>query len=220
MKMKSMKHPKMVPSHGFKSKMRTNEYDDTTKAAFQEGGIVAEAERKGILGGQRKVDRVMDDEKHPNRQPASIEDDTAIDVRTPEQKAKAQSYDETGMLQGYATGGEVEREIEEAASLAAAIMTKRRKMAEGGEISSHDSIYSDDSSQADISRNADEDANEEDQLSFNALRKENYSESEGLEQLDQPMNSNEMGHELEDENDQSITGSIRRKMKTKSPITR
>lgn len=116
-------------------------------------------------------------------------------------------------MKRMADGGEVEEDHHD--SIAAAIMARRNrlhaeidsgahdmdhaaKMAEGGEILSHDSIYSDDSDQADLSRNADEDANEEDQLSFNALRKENYSESEGLDQLDSPMDSAQHGDERED----------------------
>jgi hypothetical protein len=93
-----------------------------------------------------------------------------------------------------------------------------KKMAEGG-ILSHDSIYSDDSDQADLSRNADEDANEEDQLSYNALRKENYSESEGLRKLDSPMDSNEHGHEI-DEDEHDMVDKIMRKMRSKSAMTR
>ncbi len=118
-------------------------------------------------------------------------------------------------------------------SIAAAIMAKRDRMhdmidsgaldedhavmaAEGG-ILSHDSIYSDDSDQVDLSRNADEDANEEDQLSFNALRKENYSESEGLRQLSQPGDSNEHGDSREDssENKHDRVSAIRAKMKAR-----
>lgn len=120
-----------------------------------------------------------------------------------------------------ADGGEVESpdidvdemEDERHSSIAAAIMAKRQKMADGG-ILSHDSIYSDESDQADVSRNADEDANEEDQLSFNALRKENYSETPGLNQLDSPMDSNEHGHEL-DSDKHDMVSRIRSKMKSR-----
>lgn len=145
-----------------------------------------------------------------------------------------------------ADGGMVDDEDEEAlehhASVAAAIMAQReakRSMAldsgsedmdeaeayaEGGEILSHDSIYSDDSDQADLSRNADEDANEEDQTSFNALRKENYSESEGLDQMGSPMDSNEHGDmeesDSEDDHDEDVVSQIRRNMRRRSPITR
>lgn len=125
-----------------------------------------------------------------------------------------------GMIDDMEDQPEPEEDIEHDASIAGAIM-KRRKMADGG-ILSHDSIYSDDSDQADISRNADEDANEEDQLSFNALRKENYNESEGLKQMNSPKDSNEHGHNLpdEDRHDRDMISAIRSRMKKRSAITR
>lgn len=124
-------------------------------------------------------------------------------------------------------------------SIAAAIMARRDRlhaeidsgahdldsavrMARGGEILedsddilSHDSIYSDDSDQADLSRNHDEDANEEDQLSFNALRKENYNTSNL--NVKNPKDSAQMGddEEHDSENKHSMIESIRRKMKSK-----
>lgn len=132
----------------------------------------------------------------------------------------------------YADGGEVADDHED--SLAAAIMSRKDResamnsdsdedeminMALGGEIieddndiHSHGSMESDDSDQADLSRNADEDANEEDQASFNALRKENYSESDGLDELDSPKDSNTKGHELSDEDENDMVDSVRRKM--------
>jgi hypothetical protein len=124
-------------------------------------------------------------------------------------------------------------------SIAAAIMAKKDKKAlqmsdsdmdemirlyEGGEISerrgkilSHGSMDSDDSDQADLRRNAEEDANEEDQQSFHALEKENYSESEGLDDLDSPMDSAQHGDDEEEdsENKHDMISSIRRKMKSK-----
>lgn len=106
-----------------------------------------------------------------------------------------------------------EEDIMHAASIAAAIMAKKRMMARGGEILSHDSIYPHpEADQADLSRNADEDANEEDQLSFNALRKENYSETAGLDALDNPMDSTEDGREI-DHDKHDMLAEIRAKMK-------
>lgn len=130
---------------------------------------------------------------------------------------------------GKAQGGMIdsEEEMDHQDSIAAAIMAKEERqkrlmsdsdedqmvmMADGG-ILSRDSIYSDDSDQADVARNAQEDANEEDQLSFNALRKENYSESHGLDQLDSPMDSNEHGHDLSDEDSHDMVGKIMAKAK-------
>lgn len=99
-------------------------------------------------------------------------------------------------------------------------MKKNMGFAEGGAIyenprgkyNGSESIYSDDSDQADLKRNAEEDANMEDRSSFNAMRKENYSESEGLSQLDQPSDSNEHGHEI-DSDKHDMIDMIRSKMK-------
>lgn len=143
-----------------------------------------------------------------------------------------QAYDEKGAnRQGpvppaqkmFAEGGSVEheRDIMEAASLAAAIMA-RRKMARGGEILSEDSMETSSSEMSDLNRNAEEDANMEDKASFDALRKENYSESSALDEANHPEDSNmiEPEHEEMDVHDDSIVSAIRNKMKKKSPIAR
>jgi hypothetical protein len=127
-------------------------------------------------------------------------------------------------MQMLAEGGSAsdEDEMEHAASIAAAIMAKRKMMARGGAILSEDSMESDDSDQADLSRNAEEDANMEDKASFDALRKETYSESDTLSKMDQPEDSNEHSpeHGKEDVDDADIVSAIRRKMRMKSAITR
>jgi hypothetical protein len=84
------------------------------------------------------------------------------------------------------------------------IMNKRKMMAEGGSV---------DDSEADVSRNANEDYNKEDQMSFDALRKENYSETPGLDMLDQPEDSNEHGDKLSDADAHDLVSTIRRKLK-------
>ena len=96
---------------------------------------------------------------------------------------------------------EDEEEIEHADSVAAAIMSKRKKMAEGGEV--------------DLSINADEEPNHEDEMSFQALKKENYSETAGLDDLgDQPHDSNLTGddEEHDSENAHDMVSKIRAKM--------
>jgi hypothetical protein len=125
-------------------------------------------------------------------------------------------------------------------SIAAAIMARRERlhaeidsgahdldeavrMAEGGEILSgkdqdilsHGSYDSDDSDQADLSRNHDEDANEEDQMSFDALRKENYNDS-NLD-VENPKDSAQMGdsEEEDSENKHDMISAIRSKMKSR-----
>jgi hypothetical protein len=136
------------------------------------------------------------------------------------------------------TQPEDEAEEEHHASVAAAIMAKKErqkqlhsdsdddrmvKMALGGElleddadIHSHGSMDSDDHDQADINRNADEDANEEDQASFDALRKENYSESEGLKDLTYSPNSDldSDDEEMDSHDRHDMVSSIRRKMRS------
>jgi hypothetical protein len=134
-----------------------------------------------------------------------------------------------------------EEEIEHHADIASAIMARRKSemdgadsdsdiedemyMAEGGGIKSKGSWDThEDADQADLSRNADEDANEEDQMSFGALRKENYSETPGLDELDSPMDSAQHGdgpeHDEENDHDSDMISRIMAKMKKRSPITR
>jgi len=90
----------------------------------------------------------------------------------------------------YAQGGSVSDQI----------MRRKKMYAEGGEV--------------DLSENADEEPNHEDDLSFNALKKENYSETPGLDDLDYDTDRS-VGHDLpdEDENSGSIADRIRRKAK-------
>lgn len=164
-----------------------------------------------------------DSEDDKDQHPAGLESDDDM------MKPADSDYMSMRDAAAYADGGSVhdEDELEHAASIAAAIMTKmrgERMMARGGAILSEDSMDSDDSDMADLSRNAEEDANMEDKASFDSLRKENYSESDGLDQLDSPEDSAQTGDSREDgeENihDNDIVSAIRRKMKIKSSMTR
>ncbi len=144
----------------------------------------------------------------------------------------------------YARGGHVspedEEHIEHEDSIAAAIMAKKARergheaamsdsdidemvmLYDGGEIMeqsddilSHGSMDSDDSDQADLSRNHDEDANEEDQASWNALRRENYNSSD-LD-IDNPKDAAMKGDSKEksEEDEHDMVSAIRSKMKSK-----
>lgn len=140
---------------------------------------------------------------------------------------------------GLAHDDSHEADIMEAASIAAAIMAKRKMQredgmsgfkdmnaaemyAEGGGILSEDSYQPSSSGQADMHRNHEEDSNAEDQMSFDALRKENYS-SDNLD-VENPEDSGQSDDEREEaaenDHDASITSKIRKKMKAKSAITR
>ena len=117
---------------------------------------------------------------------------------------------------------EDESQLMHEASIAAAIMAKRRRFARGGAILSEDSMETTDDDQADVLRNAEEDANMEDKASFDALRKENYDEEDALRQADNPSDAAMHGdeEEMSSHDSHDMVSEIRRKMKKRSPITR
>jgi hypothetical protein len=160
-------------------------------------------------------------------------------------KPSDEEYDTSRQAHAYAEGGGVQPEPEEEEehhdSIAAAIMARRDRMmkdedgmsgssdedaamnyARGGEITeerghilSEGATDSDDSDTADLRRNAEEDQNHEDQLSFHALEKENYSESEGLDDLTYDPKYPEDSEEDSRSDAHDMVDSIRRKMKAK-----
>lgn len=216
-----LSQPKMVGSDAFSVRMRDQHEENADQMdAFAPSSDLDQPKARYNEADSSKSGPELHDmaAQHNNsKQPynKAIEDQYAQDMAAAEMK-KVQSYAAGGMVQSgspdmnMAEGGmidddmqpEPEAEDEHHDSIAAAIMSKRQKFAKGGAINGMDSIYSDDSNQADLKRNAEEDANMEDQSSFDALRKENYSESAGLEMLDQPEDSNRHGHEIDsDEHD-------------------
>lgn len=244
-KVKPIKHPSMVPTNAFSTKLSGEEdhlemyahpaspeeqppKSDDEEGADRQGPDTPALHMKKMFEGGAVSEKASENDN--SEHPAGLEEDDD------QQRPSKSDYMEEHDAAQYAGGGEItersqeldseepehdkeyhseEEALDHHASMVASIMARRRaRYAQGGEIKSHDSIYSDESSQADLSRNADEDANEEDQSSFNALRKENYSESEGLRQLDSPSDSNEDGREIEaDEHD--MISRIRAKMKAK-----
>lgn len=230
-----LKHPKMVPSNAFSVRLITAEDDlmdsakpnrgpqeqppkaDVEKGANRQGPVADALDelkgKKHAKGGMiNKAVSMQSAEEDMEQHPADLESDD--DQMAPDE--------DEFMADHFAEGGAIdEQELEHAASLAAAIMAKR-KMARGGAVLSEDSMESDDSDMADLNRNAQEDANMEDKASFDAIRKENYSEADGLDALDQPEDSDEHSpeHEDMDVNDDSLVSSIRRRMRAKSAISR
>jgi hypothetical protein len=100
--------------------------------------------------------------------------------------------------------GEDEQSEMEHASIAAAIMAKhaRKMMAEGGAV--------------DIEQNQ-EDGEDHPDRPYESILKEHYGDD--LDELDQPMDSNEHGHEISDEDAHDVVSKIMKKMR-KSPIDR
>jgi len=229
---KPIKHPSMQQSPVFKVKMRDEE--DHLEESAKPGPYgeqpsrdhdEEDADKSGLSVPSLKMKKMA--EGGMINEEVSMKD--AEEDMDPDMSPIRESYDSPSedeiMSSHFAEGGEVDEDqemaIDHAASIAAAIMAKR-KYARGGEILSEDSMDSDDSDMADLNRNAEEDANMEDKASFDALRKENYSESDALEESSHPEDSNMHSpeHDEEDINDKSIVSAIRRKMKSKSPITR
>lgn len=111
---------------------------------------------------------------------------------------------EGGMIDDEMDQPEPEEEDEHDSSVAAAIMAKRRKYADGGQV--------------DLDDNSMEHPNSYYNRNENAVLKENYDED--MEDMSQPMDSNEHADELEDEDSHDMVGKIMRKMKSRSPIAR
>lgn len=226
-KTQPIKHPKMVPINGANLRLRDQEdhlqssakpnegpqeqppkaYDE--KGANRQGPDVPALHMKkmakgGMINNEVSMARAEEDNAE---HPAGLEE-TNSSMAPPQDEYMADH------MMPLAEGGMAHDEIEDQLhdSIAAAIMARRDRMANGGKVNGADSIYVSDSDQADLSRNAEEDANMEDQASYDALRKENYSESAGLAKLDQPEDSNQHGHELSDEDAHSMVEAIRRKM--------
>lgn len=214
MKTTAIKHPSMVQSPVFKARLRDQEDDlmdsakpnqgpqeqppmaDNEEDAKKSGPDIPALHMKKMANGgavsmaAAEEDGVM----HPE----GLESDND-QMRPSEDEYMASHFAEGGVIQ--------EEEIEHAASIAAAIMAKmKRAYAEGGEV--------------DLMSNHEEEPNNEDQMSFEALKKENYNSS-NLD-VEQPEDSNTISpeHDPEDVDDKDIVKAIRHKMKIKSAITR
>lgn len=208
-------------------------HDDNEMGPDRHGPKVPDMQREHSNGHKAYAKGGMINEEVPmeeaeelgnNGEPKDPEDSDMDELR-PSQEDYMSGHEE--ML---ADGGEVGMDHQD--SIAAAIMARRDrlhdeidsgahdldeavKMAEGGEINGMDSIDThEEADQADLRRNAEEDANMEDQTSFNALRKENYSESEGLDELDNPSDSGQRSHRI-DKDDHDMVDKIRRGMSAK-----
>lgn len=163
----------------------------------------------GMINGKLSMSRAEEDgAEHP----AGLEEDN--DQMRPSMNDYMSDHE-----QMLAKGGMLLDEMQEEheSSIAAAIMAKRRQ---AHPMQDHDEdmekMYAE-GGMVDLSINADEEPNNEDQMSFQALKKENYSESEGLRQLNQPKDSNEDGDDREDQRSDrhDMVGAIRKKMRSR-----
>lgn len=203
-----IKHPKMAPSTGFSSKLRDRE-DELLQAARPNNGPQEqppdlydeeEADKKGPSVPALKMKMMAEGGEVRSSQAKKEGDCTVIRPDTG-----------WGAVIQCAEGGEIspEDEIDEEnhASLVAAIMAKRRKMAEGGAVGP-------DSDMADIEHeNNVEHPNSYYRRNEDSALKENYDED--MLDVSQPMDSNEKSVDI-DSDDHDMVSLIRRKMKSKA----
>lgn len=213
-KFTKLKYPSMTQSPVFSVKLR-NEEDDTeasmppmkhegmsedkgpSKEAYDDKDAAKPRFAKGgMINEEVSMDRAEEDQVvHPE----GLEEDD--DMKSPAQSEyMADHFAEGGMAHEMDMQPEPEEEEEHHDSLAAAIMAKRRRMAEGGRV--------------DIESNEEEQPNQ--YYGRNqAVLKEHYGDD--LDQIHQPMDSNLMGDDREDESENKLdmVSSIRRKMSSK-----
>lgn len=166
----------------------------------------------GMIKGAGFTAKLRDQENDENERPAQPAKSSEIQVASGGTAGSPTSRIDSGfgrVIVKEAHGGMIDEEMtaEKAASLSAAVMAKRKKYAQGGQV--------------DIDENAEESANIADELNEDALLKENYSEDAGLALMDSPEDSNRHAVEMDNAvHDDDLISSIRRKMKNKSPIVR
>lgn len=220
--------PKMAPSDVFSTKLRDQEAHLMDMAPMKHDGMSEDKgpdedeymanhfAKGGMINGKVSMSAAEEDEvEHP----AGLESDND-QIKPSDEEIMADHFAHGGAVndtvkppsaddrpdRGWgaiifkADGGmvdESEMDEDEHASIAAAIMAKRRKMADGGMV--------------DIESNEEEQPNEYDSRN-QAILKEHYGDD--LDDIHQPMDSNEHGDVLEDEDSHDMVSMIRRKMKS------
>jgi len=162
-----------------------------------EGGNISLEQSKKSNPGHASEEMGSGPEEDEAEHPAGLEEDND------EMGPANQEF----MADHFADGGPIsdEDDMEHASSIAAAIMMKRaKKMADGGEV--------------DLKENAMEQPNSYYHANEDEVLKEN--DDEDLWSMTDPMDSNEHGHELSDEDAHDMVSRIRAKMAKKSPMSR
>lgn len=169
----SLKHPKIMKGGTFSTKLRDQE---------------DHLEELAKPGSPKEQPKEEYDELEPHRQGPK--------VHPMKMMAEGGEIEQEEMLQPHE-----EEAIDHAASIAAAIMSKRKMMADGGEV--------------DLDLNSMEQPNGYYEQNEDAALKENFDHMDGT---GQPEDSNEHGHEI-DSDKHDMVSMIRRRMKMKSAIT-
>lgn len=195
-----IKHPKMVPSTGFSAKLRSQEDD---LMAMKPASPDEQPPKKYYEGGVVSQSKAEDDEvEHPE----GLESDN--DEMSP--------AEDEYMADKFAEGGEVEEDHHD--SITAAIMAKRDRMhamIDSGSMDMDHAVKMADGGEVDLDMNAEEHPNDYYHQNEGAALKENYDSD--MDDVSQPMDSNEMGDEREDEseNKKDMISTIRSRMMSK-----
>lgn len=205
-----LSQPKIVGSDAFSVRNRDqrDENNDQIEASAPASDKEQPQQRYNEVDADKSGPELSDMQKQHNNQKApynkAIEDQYAQDIADANMK-KEQSYAQGGMVKPDNRQPQPEADDMEHASIAAAIMSKRAKFAEGG-------MVNDD--MADIMENGKEHPNAYYGHNKDIL-KENYMSD--MEDVSQPMDSNEMNDPREDEESDKhdMVSSIRRKMNVK-----
>lgn len=236
-KTQPLKHPSMAQSPVFKVKLRDQEdhleskmppaspkdqpnQDLNEMDAKKHGPSVPALHMKKMAKGGMINEEISMHEAEEDK----VEHPTHLEEDDDQMKP---SEDEI-MSGHFARGGEVspEDELEEERhnSIAAAIMAKRDRMhamIDSGAMDEDDAVHGyADGGEVDLSINHDEQPNNEDQMSFEALKKENYNSS-NLDKS-QPRDSNLIGddREEESENKHDMISKIRSKNNVKRQFSK
>lgn len=214
-----IKHPSMVPSSAFSSKLRTDE-DHLQESDKPEAPQKDHFERVELT----KSNVTHEEQEPAHHKMARLAEGGLINEEVPFSKAEDDMEEEYSHADSepvvedfmddqdpamYADGGEVEEEEEHHASIAAAVMAKRRKMAEGGQV--------------DLYENAEEEPANPDTFDKRNAAAVHEDIDEAMHPLDhEPMGSMNDEHEASEENkeDSRDVFRIRRIMSKRSPITR
>lgn len=213
------KHPMMVKSDAFSAKLRDQEGDlINSMPAQKEMGMSEDRgpskkefmSKKMAEGGSvNHVLSIEDADQDMDQHPEGLEDDND-QMKPSDSEIMSNMMAEGGMMEdevrpdrGFgkviiknAKGGMIddEMDMDHEDSIAAAIMARKdRMMAEGGQV--------------DIDSNNEEQPNGYYEQNEDAVLKENYDKD--MDDMSQPMDSNEHGHELSDEDAHDMVSKIR-----------
>jgi len=207
---------------GIQERERSDEASLMSMEDPSEDEGMSDARSRDEMGQDRQGPEVpdMEDEHSTDRKPYAGGGRIGDSKANMHEETYTNPADDRHSMDDSETQPEPESSDDHEQSLHAAVMAKRARMhaeIDSGAHDEDDAVMMAEGGEVDLSRNADEDPNMEDQMSFDALKKENYSETPGLDDLDSPMDSAQHGDEeerdAEDEHD--MVSSVRRKMAMK-----